>query len=72
MDLAIEEQGQNNSTIDTGLACFIVAMAHLGPPVKEAELREKIGDQAMENELLREKIARMEHNRPLALRRSRK
>lgn len=45
-------------------------------PVKESvefgRLREKIGEQAMENELLREKIARMEHNRPLALRRSRK
>jgi len=44
-------------------------------PVKESvevgRLREKIGEQAMENELLREKIARMEQNRPLALRRSR-
>ena len=35
-------------------------------PVKESvefgRLREKIGEQAMENELLREKIARMEQN----------
>ena len=45
-------------------------------PVKESvevgRLREKTGEQAMANELLREKIARMEQNRPLALRRSRK
>ena len=40
--------------------------------VEVGRLREKIGEQAMENELLREKIARMGHNRPLALRRSRK
>lgn len=35
-------------------------------------LREKVGEQTMENELLRDKIARMEQNRPLARRRSRK
>ena len=43
-------------------------------PVKDSveagRLREKIGEQAMENELLREKIARLEQNRPLAHRRS--
>lgn len=45
-------------------------------PVKENvevdRLQSKIGEQAMEIELLREKIARMEQNRPLAHRRSRK
>ena len=45
-------------------------------PVKESvevgRLREKIGEQAMDNELLREKIARLEQNRPLARGRSRK
>lgn len=44
-------------------------------PREEAEikrLKEKVGEQAMENELLREKIARMEKDRPLAWRRSRK
>jgi len=35
--------------------------------VKVGRLREKIGEQAMENELLREKIACMEQNRPLTL-----
>jgi hypothetical protein len=35
-------------------------------------LQSKIGEQAMEIELLREKIARMEQNRPLAHRRSRR
>jgi transposase-like protein len=42
---------------------------------EEAEikrLKEKVGEQAMENELLKEKIARMEQARPLAWRRSRK
>ena len=44
-------------------------------PKEEAEikrLKEKVGEQTMENELLREKIARMEQDRPLAWRRSRK
>lgn len=45
-------------------------------PIKEfvevGRLREKIGEQAMENELLREKIAQLEQNRPLARGRSRK
>lgn len=40
--------------------------------VEVGRLREKIGEQAMENELLREKIARLEQNRPLAHRRPRK
>jgi len=40
--------------------------------VEVSRLREKIGEQAMENELLREKIARREQNRPLAHWRSRK
>ncbi len=35
-------------------------------------LQSKIGELTMETELLREKIARMEQNRPLARRRSRK
>ena len=42
---------------------------------EEAEikrLKEMVGEQAMEDELLREKIARMEQARPLARRRSRK
>ena len=52
MDLTIEDQGQNNSTVDTGLACFVVAMAHMGTPVKEADLREKIGDQLAELPIL--------------------
>jgi hypothetical protein len=45
------------------------------PAKEEAEvkrLREKIGEQTMENELLKEKIARMEQAAPLARRRSRK
>jgi hypothetical protein len=45
-------------------------------PAKESievnRLQSKIGEQAMEIELLREKIARMEKSRPLASRRSRK
>jgi hypothetical protein len=44
-------------------------------PEQEREtkrLNAKIGEQAMENELLREKIARMEQNRPLPLRRSKR
>ena len=36
------------------------------------KLQSKIGELTMETELLREKIARMEQNRPLARRRSRK
>jgi len=40
--------------------------------IEVGHLREKIGEQVMENELLREKIARMEQNRPLALWKSRK
>ena len=45
------------------------------PEKDEAEIKrlnEKVGEQTMEIELLREKIARMEQGRPLALRRSRK
>ena len=45
------------------------------PAKEEAEitrLNAKIGEQAMENELLREKIVRMEKGNPLARRRSRK
>jgi hypothetical protein len=44
-------------------------------PEQEREtkrLNAKIGEQAMENELLREKIARLEQNRPLPHRRSRR
>lgn len=45
-------------------------------PIKESveveRLQSKIGERAMEIELLRERIARMEQNRPLARRRSRK
>lgn len=45
-------------------------------PIKESvevdRLQSKIGEQAMEIELLRERIARMEQNRPLARRRSRR
>lgn len=40
--------------------------------VEIGRLQSKIGEQAMEIELLREKIARMEQNRPLAHRRSRR
>lgn len=40
--------------------------------VEVGRLQSKIGEQAMEIELLREKIARLEQNRPLAHRRSRK
>lgn len=40
--------------------------------VEVDRLQSKIGEQAMEIELLREKIARMEQNRPLAHRRPRK
>ena len=35
-------------------------------------LREKLGEATMESELLREKIKRLEHNRPLSRRRQRK
>ena len=44
-------------------------------PAQEAEARRlnsKIGEQAMEIELLREKIAKMEQNRPLTLWRSKR
>ena len=44
-------------------------------PAQEAEtkrLNAKIGELSMENELLREKIARMEQNRPFAVSRSKR
>ena len=43
-----------------------------GEGVEVDRLQSKIGEQAMEIKLLREKIARMEQNRPVAHRRSRK
>lgn len=44
-------------------------------PAQETEIQRytaKIGEQSMENELLREKIAKMEQKSPLAFRRSKK
>jgi len=78
IDLVSRELGVTAATLTLWRDTFLEAgEAGLKPhPVKESvevgRLREKIGEQAMENELLREKIARIEQNRPLAFRRSRK
>ena len=78
IDLVSRDLGVTAATLTLWRDTFLEAgEAGLKPhPVKESvevgRLREKIGEQAMENELLREKIARIEQNRPLALRRSRK
>jgi len=78
IDLVSRDIGVTAATLTQWRDIFLEAgEAGLKPHlVKESvevgRMREKIGEQAMENELLREKIARMEQNRPLALRRSRK
>ena len=78
VDLVSRELGVTAATLSQWRDTFLDAgESGLKPhPVKDSvevgRLREKIGEQAMENELLREKIARLEQNRPLAHRRSRK
>lgn len=78
IDLVSRELGVTAATLAQWRDTFLEAgESGLKPhPVKESvevgRLREKIGEQAMENELLREKIARLEQNRPLARGRSRK
>jgi hypothetical protein len=78
IDLVSRELGVTAATLSQWRDIFLEAgESGLKPhPVKESvevgRLREKIGEQAMENELLREKIARLEQNRPLARGRSRK
>ena len=78
IDLVSRDIGVTAATLTQWRDAFLEAgEAGLKPHlVKESvevgRLREKIGEQAMENELLREKIASMEQNRPLAHRRSRK
>ena len=78
IDLVSRELGVTAATLSHWRDIFLEAgESGLKPqPAKESvevgRLREKIGEQAMENELLREKIARLEQNRPLARGRSRK
>jgi hypothetical protein len=78
IDLVSRELGVTAATLSQWRDIFLEAgESGLKPhPIKESvevgRLREKIGEQAMENELLREKIARLEQNRPLARGRSRK
>ena len=78
IDLVSRDIGVTAATLTQWRDTFLEAgEAGLKPHlVKESvevgRLREKIGEQAMENELLREKIARLEQNRPLARGRSRK
>ena len=78
IDLVSRELGVTAATLSQWRDTFLEAgESGLKPqPAKESvevgRLREKIGEQAMENELLREKIARLEQNRPLARGRSRK
>ena len=78
IDLVSRELGVTAATLSQWRDTFLAAgESGLKPqPARESvevgRLREKIGEQAMENELLREKIARLEQNRPLARGRSRK
>lgn len=78
IDLVSRELGVTAATFSQWRDTFLEAgESGLKPPpdkesVEVGRLREKIGEQAMENELLREKIARLEQNRPLARGRSRK
>ena len=78
IDLVSRELGVTAATLSQWRDTFLeVGESGLKPqPARESievgRLREKIGEQAMENELLREKIARLEQNRPLARGRSRK
>jgi len=72
IDLVSRDIGVTAATLTQWRDTFLEAgEAGLKPhPVKESvevdRLRKKIGKQAMGNELLREKIARMEQNSPLA------
>jgi len=78
MELLSRELGVPAATLAEWMETFLAGGAEAfnkRTPQQEAEfkrLNAKIGEQAMENELLREKIARLEHGRPLARRRSRK
>ena len=78
IDLMSRELGVAATTLSQWRDTFLEA-GELGlkpQPIKESaavgRLWEKIGEQAMEKELLHEKIARLEQNRPLARGRSRK
>ena len=78
IDLVRRELGVTAATLSQRRDTFLEAgESGLKPqPARQStevgRFREKIGEQAMENELLREKIARLEQNRPLAWGRSRK
>lgn len=72
IDLVSRELGVTAATLSQWRDTFLEAEeTGLKPqstkePVEVGRLREKIGEQALENELLREKIARLEQNRPWA------
>jgi len=74
IDLVSREQGVTAVMLSQWRDAFLEAgesglKPHLvKESVEVGRLREKICEQAMENELLREKIARMEQNHPLASR----
>jgi hypothetical protein len=76
MELLSRELGVTAATLSKWRDVFLTAGAEAfkkRPAHIEAEvqrLNAKIGEQTMENELLKEKIARMEQGRPLAWRRS--
>ena len=78
MEFLSRELGVTAATLSKWRDAFLAAGAEAfkkRPAQVEAEvqrLNAKIGEQTMENELLREKIARMEQGRPLAWRRSKK
>ena len=78
IELLSRELGMTAATLSEWRDTFLEAgETGLKPrPIKENvevdRLQSKICEQAMEIELLREKIARMEQNRPLARRRSRR
>ena len=75
LELVSRELGVTAATLSEWKEIFLLSGTQgfaKKTPAQEIELKRlnaKIGEQAMENELLREKIALMEQNRPLALRR---
>jgi transposase-like protein len=77
LELLSRDLGVTASTLSAWREIFLAAGRQgfkKKTPAQEAEakrLNAKIGEQAMEIELLRDKITRMEEKNPLALRRSR-
>jgi transposase-like protein len=78
LELLSREDGTTAALIsrwrDDFLSAGEAAMRRREDPENEEirRLREKLGEAAMESELLREKIRRLEQNRPLSRRRPRK